>query len=149
MQEVLLFLIPRKKKDCFSSFVIKSFAANLILVGVAVVYFWLAYFGVAHFLGGVFHNMLSCGGLLFSLLMLHKARPVNVARPLVYLGDISYSLYLIHPLVIVFLPKVFRSLGFQELAKGPSLFILATALILLLSMFCYEYIERGILGTLS
>jgi len=83
------------------------------------------------------------------LLMLHKNRRVKVYKPLVYLGDISYSLYLIHPLVIVFLPKILRLCGLGYMANGPILFVMALLIILVLSSVSYEVIERRILSRLS
>lgn len=132
-----------------TSFSIKSGTINMLMVGASFAYFWLTYFGVGRFYDSVFTNILSCGTLLFSLLMLHKNRVVTVYKPLVYLGDISYSLYLIHPLVIVFLPKILRSIGLRELAKGPMLYVIALAVILLLSIVSYEIIERKTVSRIS
>lgn len=131
-----------------SSFTLKHNISRL-LVGVSLIYFWLAYFGLGRFADSVFTNMLTCGGLLFSLLMLHKNRRVKVYKSLVYLGDISYSLYLIHPLVIVFLPKILRLSGLGYMANGPILFVMALLIILVLSSVSYEVIERKILSRLS
>jgi len=132
-----------------TSFTIKSYSVNLLMVGISLLYFWLAYFGVGRFPDSVFTNLLSCGALLFSLLMLHKNRVVTVYKPLVYLGDISYSLYLVHPLVIVFLPRILRSVGLDAWAKGPGLYVLALTVILALSVLSYEIIERRILSRIS
>ncbi len=132
-----------------SSFAIKSHTISFLMVGVSLVYFWLAYFGIGHLSNNIFANMLSCGALLFSLLMWHKNRPISFFKPLVYLGDISYSLYLVHPLVIVFLPKILRSVGFASLAKGPVLFVLAIIVILIISVIIYEFLERKMLSRIS
>lgn len=131
-----------------SSFTLKHNVSRL-LVCISLIYFWLAYFGIGRFSDSIFTNILTCGGLLFSLLMLHKNRRVMVYRPLVYLGDISYSLYLIHPLVIVFLPKILCSIGLSMLAKGPILFVIALLFIFTLSAISYEVIERRMLSRLS
>jgi len=132
-----------------SPFTIKSPTITFLMVGVSLVYFWLAYFGIGHLSNNIFANMLSCGALLFSLLMWHKNRPIFFFKPLVYLGDISYSVYLVHPLVIVFLPKILRSVGFASLSKGPALFVLAIIVILIISIISYEFLERKMLSRIS
>ena len=132
-----------------SSFSIKSRALIMLMVGSSLIYFWLAYFGDGRFANSVLTNLLTCGALLFSLLMLHKNRVVVVSNLFVYLGDISYSLYLVHPLVIVFLPKILKNVGLAGLAKGPTLYVLALIFILALSMVSYELIERKILNRIS
>ncbi len=130
-----------------SSFTVRH-SVSILMVVASFTYFWLAYFGVFRFSDGVFANILASGTLLFSLLMLHKNKSIKVYKPLIYLGDISYSLYLIHPLVIVFLPKLLKLSGVNDIAR-PALFVIAMVLIVALSILSYEIIERRILGRIS
>jgi len=60
---------------------------------------------------------------------------------LVSLGDMSFSIYLLHVPVVVGLGFVFRKLGFPVYSEGTAMFLLSIALTLIASRLSYEYIE--------
>ncbi|SEJ15147.1 hypothetical protein SAMN05216327_106353 [Dyadobacter sp. SG02] len=60
---------------------------------------------------------------------------------LVGLGDMSFSIYLLHVPVVVGLGFLFRKLGFPVYGEGTAMFLLSLALTLIASRLSYEYIE--------
>lgn len=88
-------------------------------------------------------DLVVCGLLVFSVVVLDSSDiKLKVNGMLVYLGDMSYSIYLVH-LVIIQLLKMFfvdnTSFGF---GSNESFFILTIALTLLSSIILYELIEK-------
>jgi peptidoglycan/LPS O-acetylase OafA/YrhL len=65
-------------------------------------------------------------------------RGVLCLRPVLFLGSISYSLYLLHPLAIT----AVRKLGPESISNGFSLFISVTCLTALFSSVTYGLIEH-------
>lgn len=128
-----------------SSFIIKSKVLQLSLVLISLVYFFLLYFKVSYFLNGFFISMFSSTFLVFALLLFNKGVGIRVPSFLVYLGDMSYSLYLVHPIVIIGLPSLLVSMNMGGVFDGKYYFILCTGCILLLSVISYELIEKRLL----
>ncbi|NWJ50445.1 MAG: acyltransferase [Bacteroidetes bacterium] len=128
-----------------SSFIIKSKVLQIVLVLISLVYFFLLYFRVSLFLNGFFISMFSSTFLVFSLLLFNKGIGIRVPSFLVYLGDMSYSLYLVHPIVIIGLPSLLVFLKMGGVFNGKYYFLICTACILLLSVISYELIEKRLL----
>jgi peptidoglycan/LPS O-acetylase OafA/YrhL len=91
-------------------------------------------------LGVVFNS----GFLLIALIWRNKIKPFEPKRWLIYLGGISFSLYLIHPIVLRFLPKLIRTLGLAFELNGWLYFTLALFVILLFSGLSYELLEKNL-----
>lgn len=132
-----------------SSFMIKSKAIQIALVLISLVYFFLLYFKVSPFLNGFFISMFSSTFLVFSLLLFNKGIGIRVPKFLVYLGDMSYSLYLVHPIVIIGLPSLLVFLNMGGVFNTKYYFYICTGCILLLSIISYELIEKRLLKKLS
>jgi peptidoglycan/LPS O-acetylase OafA/YrhL len=128
-----------------SSFIIKSKALQIALVVISLVYFFLLYFKAAHFLNGFFISMFSSTFLVFSLLLFNKGIGIRVPSFLVYLGDMSYSLYLVHPIVIIGLPSFLVFMNMGGVFNTKFYFLICTGCILLLSIISYELIEKRLL----
>lgn len=60
---------------------------------------------------------------------------------LVGLGDMSFSIYLLHVPIVVGLGFLFRRLGFPVYSEGTAMFFLSVALTLIASRLSYEYLE--------
>jgi peptidoglycan/LPS O-acetylase OafA/YrhL len=116
------------------------FTANSIVV-LSSANFLLTYFGVYAIGLGYYGSMVSCGLLLFSLLNREKVLSLSVPKPFVFLGDISYSLYLVHPLVLLLLPKILRSVGLNLLLIEPWYMFFCLPIILFFSYLSYAWIE--------
>jgi peptidoglycan/LPS O-acetylase OafA/YrhL len=106
------------------------------------VVFVLSYFQLIQLLPGWYNHLLSCGLLLFALLQRTKIAPISIPKPLVMIGNCSFSLYLIHPLVLTYLPKMLRLLGAQGSFEGWPYFLLALLFIFKLSYLSYVLIEQ-------
>lgn len=89
------------------------------------------------FFGASIWLFLKTDGLLSRLLS---------SKPLVFLGDISYSLYLNHWLLIIIVPRAcFSLLGITHNRSTHLLvFALTIVIALVYSYYTYRYIERGI-----
>lgn len=98
-----------------------------------------------HFRTG--HGLLQWGLSLVPLVLLlslaSKRMPLRAPRSLVYLGDISFSLYLLHPLVQGWLhDRVARSVGLS--AKGAGAIVLTTLASIAAAALAHRVIERGL-----
>src|SRR5262249_10189165 len=62
---------------------------------------------------------------------------------LLWLGDISFSLYLVHRIPQVALPRLIPA-GHPMLGGGVGLVLSSTVLALVLAHFSYRYLERGV-----
>lgn len=60
---------------------------------------------------------------------------------LVRLGDMSFSIYLLHVPIVVGLGFLFRKLGFPVYGEGTAMFFLSVAVTLIASHLSYEYLE--------
>jgi peptidoglycan/LPS O-acetylase OafA/YrhL len=66
------------------------------------------------------------------------------SKPLVYLGKISYGLYVYHPLTPLLAPWAFGLLGLTYVANGPASFLWMSLSSLLLAALSWELFERPI-----
>ncbi len=132
-----------------SKYKVKNLLLAQFVVAAAILTFVLAYFGAYKFQAGYYSNMFICGFLLFALLLRSKVKPYELAKPLVFLGDISYSLYLVHPLVIIFLPRIFLFFKADILLLKPWYFFIASTAVIGLSCLSYFLIEKRLCNRLS
>jgi peptidoglycan/LPS O-acetylase OafA/YrhL len=68
---------------------------------------------------------------------------------LVGLGDMSFSIYLLHVPIVVGLGFLFRRVGFPVYSEGTAMFFLSVAMTLIASRFSYEYLELRLTSYLS
>lgn len=103
-----------------------------------------------HFRTG--HGLLKWGLSLVPLMLLvsmaSKQMPLRAPRALTYLGDISFSLYLLHPLVQGWLhDRVARSVGLA--AEGAAAIIVTTIASIAVAAMAHHVIERGLCEALK
>ncbi|OZI79931.1 acyltransferase family protein [Bordetella genomosp. 2] len=80
--------------------------------------------------------------IILGVALAHKERMnLHVPRPLVWLGGISYSLYLFHTTVNALLHQVAAALGLQAWTMGFSMLIFSTAVSILASYGFYRIFE--------
>jgi peptidoglycan/LPS O-acetylase OafA/YrhL len=111
-----------------------------LLAVLALIIFTLFYFGLIQF---YLSDLVICGFLVFSLIQLEKLE--SVPKPpkfLVYLGDISYSIYLVHPFIIHLTPLTLQSFSFAY--KPYFIFLLQVLITIIASVIVFEFIEKKI-----
>ena len=111
-------------------------------VGLAVLVFVLSYFQVIQLLPGWYNHILICGLLLFSLIQRNKIKPFAVPRFLMFIGNSSFSLYLVHPIILNVFPKILLASGMGIAFKGWIVFVLVFLAILFLAGASQRYIEK-------
>lgn len=114
--------------------------ANLLLM-LSVLLFILSYTKSWLPLPGFWSYLLSCGLLLLACLLRDKASPISLPDFLIFPGDVSYSLYLIHPLVLNGIPKLSGLTGLNFQTTGWIYFLTLLLLILLLAHNTYQLME--------
>lgn len=123
----LLYLSPLKIRS--------PMAAGALSIGVIGFATWqhLAHFEIGH---GILQSGLSIIPLVLVAVLASKTHHIPTGASLIYLGDISYSLYLVHAPVIT----VFRMLGFSSWTG----FALVTLASIGLAAMFHRYIETDL-----
>lgn len=120
--------------------------------GVVVLFsllFLSVYFGLVPFMKGYVWDLLIVGGLFFSVMMRNKVAPFRIGRPLVFIGDISYSLYLVHPIVLTLTPRLLKAMNFGDILHAPFYFLVVIPLIFLFSWLSFHFLEQKMCSFLS
>ncbi|WP_426295710.1 acyltransferase family protein [Dyadobacter endophyticus] len=87
---------------------------------------------------------------IFAVFVFHYQERIQKFPPwLVRLGDMSFSVYLLHVPVVVGLGFLFRKLGFPVYGEGTAMFFLSVAVTLIASRLSYEYLEVRLTSYLS
>ena len=128
-----------------SKFVLKYKWLQTSVLIVSIGLFLMIYFRLSPFIDNFFINLFICSLLVFGLLFFNKDKGIRVPKVFVYLGDMSYSLYLIHPTVIIVLPRFLRLIGFAGKLGGTLYFFLLFFCMLGMSVLSYELIEKRLL----
>jgi exopolysaccharide production protein ExoZ len=89
---------------------------------------------------GPLHAGTPMAALVFSLAMLHKNHPIAPPAWMVWLGDVSFSLYLWHVLPQM-IPRQWRH---PALMTGGGFFVVCIATAIILAYWSHRLIERGI-----
>lgn len=120
----------------FSAFFSKRWLVA-ICIGLA---FWQYLSG---FFGGLGPLQWGVGSaLLFASFIFHtKGRITKFPNWLVRLGDISFSIYLMHLPVMVAISFVFHKVGYPLYSSGTAMFFLSLSITLIFSHISYEYLE--------
>jgi exopolysaccharide production protein ExoZ len=123
-----------------------GFYAHFILFAAVglVVWQYMSEFRANH---GIAMWGLSLVPLMVSFALIDKSNPVRIPGWLRYLGDISFSLYLVHPIVQEGLQNKMVALGLGVYATGWSMLFATTWLSVVLACLSHRYIEVK-LGTL-
>jgi exopolysaccharide production protein ExoZ len=122
---------------------------SLIIVTLIVSICGFAFYFFGEF-GTTYFDLLFCGLLAVTVLL--KDLSNSFAAPnrwLIYLGDISYSVYLVHPIVIGLLPSLMRRFKISQVASQPTLFFVVLGVVLLVSSITHELIEKRLTNFLK
>jgi peptidoglycan/LPS O-acetylase OafA/YrhL len=126
-----------------SRLALPPFWAKVLAAFAATVFAWAVVLGWGR------HGPLSWGIpsalVLVGALVLHKSCALRVPRVLVWLGDISFSLYLWHRVVQIGLLVLMPRLGMARwIAAGGAYAFASTMLSLLVAAISHRYLERGL-----
>jgi exopolysaccharide production protein ExoZ len=117
------------------------FYARILLFGTISLAIWqfASHFRIHH---GILYWGLTLVPLVFSLSLTSKT--IKLVQPswLVYMGDISFSLYLFHPTVQEGFDQIVRLLGLDFLAAGYSAMFITTVFTVILSALTHRYLEK-------
>lgn len=136
---------PFKQNDLFISywfcFLLGAFVSDIFHNRMKVWYFWLA-FGLTIFHGIIFQNPPSLMAATTSLFLFIASRLNSLGswlnwKPLLFVGSISYSLYLLHPF---FGNRLIRFINYRyDISLTGSIFIFVGAIILTLFLVWIFY----------
>lgn len=87
---------------------------------------------------------LPCAALVAGFIVAERYRLFSIPRPLSYLGEISYSIYLTHPFILVYSGSIYATTAGQNYAQIAQ-YLLTLAAVLGLAQFFYKYVEHPIL----
>jgi peptidoglycan/LPS O-acetylase OafA/YrhL len=132
-----------------SNFLIKPKWIQTSLLILSIGLFLMIYFRVSPFIENFFINLSICCFLIFALLFFNKDKGIRVPSFFVYLGDMSYSLFLIHPIIVIVLPRFIRFIGYGGKLGGTAYFFILMICILGLSILSYELFEKRLLKKLT
>lgn len=124
---------------------VSPFNAVLMVLAASTMYVF-QYAGNFHASHGLLQGGASAVILVFCLSIASKSIVITVPRPLIVLGDVSYSLYLLHPLVQEGTEQAFRTAGQGAYANGFSFLFLTTALSIVVALVSHRLLERGVGG---
>lgn len=108
----------------------------VILFWLSNLVFWMIFFGILPV--PPLLNALIVGFLVFGFLLLDRFTPNKSSRFLVMLGDISYSIYLVHP----FIQVILRRFQTESIYLNLALFLAEIILVIIVSKILYEIIEK-------
>jgi len=132
-----------------STFCIRQKWLQIVLLALSIGLYLILYFRVSSVIYTFFGGLFTCSFLVFGFLFFNKERSLKVPTLFVYLGDMSYSLYLIHPTVIIVLPRFLRLIGFAGRLDGTVYFFVLLFCIMALTILSYEFIEKRLLKRLA
>ncbi|GJH26015.1 acyltransferase [Caballeronia novacaledonica] len=100
---------------------------------------WMAHFRPVNSIGyfGIF-----AVAVMFCFSIASKTIPMHVPRVLVWLGGISYSLYLVHPMVNAFLDRQFIAHGMQDVTHSWAHVVITTATSIVVAAVSNYALER-------
>lgn len=112
----------------------------LFILTLSIITFFLYYFNYFEF---YLSDLVVCGLLVFSVILLDTSNiHMKVSSMLIYLGDISYSIYLVHIVIIQIIYVFFIESTSTSVESNFIGFVLTIVLTLLSSVILYEVIEK-------
>lgn len=103
------------------------------------------------FLGGFgpFEWGLGATAIFTVFVFYYQERRQKFPSWLVRLGDMSFSIYLLHVPIVVGVGFLFRRLGFPVFSEGPAMFLLSLALTLIGARLSHEFLELKLTSYLT
>ena len=122
-----------------------TFSGGLVATNAAllamVVSIWGIYSGVVDFHGIAKWGAPAALGML-TLAIVSKGRVLHVPRLLMWLGDISFSLYLVHIIVLGLMTRILTGMGLEPLTHTWWHILLTVSISLSIASFSHRILER-------
>ncbi len=135
---LLLFITGVIISEIVTKIKIKKQFAYLSIVTTSI-FFLLYYIKVIPYFK--LADLIICGSFIFSILLLDLNTNVTPPKWCIYLGDISYSIYLIHFLIFIYLPLLINKSPIHKLTTSWFFLIVGFVVVILVSSITYEIIE--------
>lgn len=90
-----------------------------------------------------------CALLVTGVIMLHKAIPLRVHPVWIAIGDASFSLYLIHYMLLHFMYEAWKLFNIQKVIQGDLLVIISMIITLVIGWIFYKWVEVPLLNRLN
>lgn len=91
----------------------------------------------------VWNDLFFCGLLVTGFLINdYGSNGIRFIPAMVKLGDMSYSIYLLHPIVIFFMKIAFHKAGYRDSINTVAFFVFALLMVLICSFIFYHFIEK-------
>lgn len=87
--------------------------------------------------------------LILGLILMERRRPIEAPRWLVFLGDASYSIYLVHYPVLAIVIKLLNATGMVTRLGLEVVFVLSSAVAIGTGCLAYYFVEKQILARLG
>jgi peptidoglycan/LPS O-acetylase OafA/YrhL len=141
---VLLFFVSGIALGKFYTLNVKRISVRLLdaLVWISIVNFALCYIDIIRLQHGYWHHFFNCSFLIFMLIWRNKVKEYSVPRFFVFLGNSSFSIYLIHPIIIGILPMIYTYFNFTISLEGWGYFVQLLIWVLLFSALSYQFFEK-------
>ncbi|WP_250633190.1 acyltransferase family protein [Pinirhizobacter soli] len=124
-----------------------DFYARLCVFALTGCAIW-QYFAGFRFTHGISFAGMFVTPLVLVIVLASKSVQFSVPRWAVYLGDISFSLYLVHAIAQEQLQATLEGLGLNLITAGASFVFLTTCLAICLAALSQRYLEKGLSGWL-
>lgn len=135
---LLFFLFGVLMGNTYSKIALNKQASVVVLL-ISLFLFTIYYFNIG---SSFIYDIIFCGLLVFSIIHFDKAHSkIQFGKYLRYLGDISYSMYLIHPLIIIYLPGILKKMNLHFIVESKLLFVLFIITTIVSSSISYNLIE--------
>jgi exopolysaccharide production protein ExoZ len=121
----------------------------LLFIAVAITYFFSNFYSQFYGFSRITAWGIPAAMIILSVLKLEKANKFTVPSPLVNIGNMSFSIYIVHAGIIGLLTKIVLHIfkieeGDYSVAVGLSIFTIAILITFLISKFTYKFFESTI-----
>jgi peptidoglycan/LPS O-acetylase OafA/YrhL len=126
----------------FPKIKISKSVARYLLAGSSLLFLFY-YTGMAGLQVNALNDLLFCG-LLFTGFLLNDFcnEGIRIPKFLVVLGDMSYTLYLFHPLTLAYFQFFCKKLDMQTFTESAASFLPALIITLIVCYFIYLFVEK-------
>ncbi len=121
-----------------------------ISLPIGIILFSLYYFRALQLPFNAVNDLIFCGILMISFLLNDmKADGIQLPKPMVILGNISFSIYLLHPLLFSYQRTIFEKLNLHSYVNTTPYFVLAIITTIFIAALFYFFFELKVTNYLK